>query len=221
MANPSERDIVRALIARHGCTFAQELGIPVENNTPSPLFRLLSASLLFSARIGAQIAVKAAEALAEQGWTTPEKMADSSWEERARILNEVGYARYDERTSTMLGDTAQLLLDRYGGDLRKLREEADREPERERELLKEFKGIGDVGADIFYREAQVAWDELAPFADRRALEGARKLGLGDDTGALFRLVGEKDFPRFVAALVRVGLEGDHDEVLEEARQSRE
>lgn len=220
MAKPSEREIVRVLIERHGRTFAQELGIPVENNTPSPLFRLLCASLLFSARIGAQIAAKAAEALAERGWTTPEKMADSTWEERAGTLNEAGYARYDERTSTMLGDSAQQLLDRYGGDLRKLREEAGREPERERELLKEFKGIGDVGADIFFREAQVAWGELFPFADRRALEGARKLELGDDTGALVGLVGEEDFPRFVAALVRVRLEGDHDEVLEEARRSK-
>lgn len=121
----------------------------------------------------------------------------------------------------MLGDTAQLLLDRYGGDLRKLREEAGRDPERERELLKEFKGIGDVGADIFFREAQVAWEESFPFADRRVLEGARRLGLGGDTWTLLGLVGEEDFPRFVAALVRVQIESDHDEVLEEARQLME
>jgi hypothetical protein len=40
---------------------------------------------------------------------------------------------------------------------------------RECKLLKEFKGIGDVGANIFCREAQIAWDELYPFADRKAL----------------------------------------------------
>jgi hypothetical protein len=47
MAKPSEKEIAEALLERHGCTFAQELGMPVENNTPSSLFRLLCASLLF------------------------------------------------------------------------------------------------------------------------------------------------------------------------------
>ncbi len=216
MARPSEREIVRALLKRHGRTFAEEIGIAVEKNTPSPLFRLLCASLLFSTRISAKIAVRAAKALSDQGWTTPQKMAGSTWEERARTLNEAGYARYDERTSTALGETAEMLLDRYGGDLRNLREEADHEPGEERRLLKRFKGIGDVGVDIFFREAQAAWDELFPFADRRALQGAKNLGLEDDPSSLARLVGDHDFPRLVAALVRVELEGDHDEVLEEA-----
>ena len=43
--------------------------------------------------------------------------------------NEAGYARYDDRTSTMLGESAQLLLDRYGADLRALGEEVGREPD--------------------------------------------------------------------------------------------
>ncbi len=216
MAKASEKEIVRALLERHGRTFAEEIGIAVEKNTPSALFRLLCASLLFSTRISARIAVRAAKALSDQGWTTPQKMAGSTWEERARTLNEAGYARYDERTSTMLGETAEMLLDRYGGDLRNLREEAGREPDEERRLLKRFKGVGDVGVDIFFREAQAAWDELFPFADRRALQGAKNLGLEDDPSSLARLVGDHDFPRLVAALVRVELEGDHDEVLEEA-----
>jgi hypothetical protein len=78
MAKPSEKEIAEALLGRHGRTFSQELGIPVERNTPSPLFRLLCASLLFSTRISAQIAVEAAKALADRGWTTPQKMADST-----------------------------------------------------------------------------------------------------------------------------------------------
>ncbi len=117
--------------------------------------------------------------------------------------------------------TTELLLDRYGGDLRNLREEASRDPERERELLKEFKGTGDVGTDVFFREVQVAWDESFPFADRRALEGARELGLEDNAEALAQLVGHRDFPKLVAALVRVQLEGDHDEVLEGDQQFKE
>jgi hypothetical protein len=160
--------------------------------------------------------MQATRALAKQGWTTAEKMAATSWEQRTRTLNEAGYARYDESTSRMLGDTAELLLDKYRGDLRQLRAAAERDPQRERTLLKECKGIGDVGADIFCREAQVAWDELFPFADRRALQAAGRLGLDDDAGRLAKRVSRKDYPRLLAALVRTGLAKDFDEVLEAA-----
>lgn len=102
--------------------------------------------------------MRAARALAEQGWTTTDKLAASSWRERTDTLNRAGFARYDARYDESpprtLGDTAALLLDQYGGDLRCLRERAERRPARERKLLKECKGIGDVGASIFLREAK-------------------------------------------------------------------
>ena len=129
---------------------------------PTALFQWLCASLLFSARIRADAALRA---LFEAGLTTPETMASATWRS-APILNRSGYARYDESTSRMLGETSRMLLDRYQGDLRKLREAAGRDPQEERRLLEEFKGIGDVGADIFMREVQLVWDELYPFADR-------------------------------------------------------
>ena len=157
MAKPPADRVLTALLERHGQTYAQELGIDVAKGTPSPLFRLLVASILFSARIGAGQAAKAARALTDEGWTTAEKLAATSWRERVRVLNRHGYARYDERTASMLGDACELLLDRYRGDLRRLRAEAGRDPRQERRLLKEVKGLGEVGVDIFFREAQVAW----------------------------------------------------------------
>ena len=120
-----------------------------------------------------------------------------------KALNEAGYTRYQERTATMLGDLADQLRERYGGDLRKLREEAERDPKAERRLLKQFKGLGDVGVDIFFREVQVAWEELAPFADRRALDAAARLKLPKEPRKLAQLAGGHDYPRLVAALVRV------------------
>ncbi|MDP8987493.1 MAG: hypothetical protein M3N11_04005 [Actinomycetota bacterium] len=220
MAGPSTDDVVAALLDRHGRTFADDVRIDVASGKPSPLFRLLCASLLMSARISAGIAVAAARALADAGWTTAERMAASTWEERARVLNEAGYARYDERTSTMLGETTTLVLDRYGGDLRKLRQQAGCDPAEERRLIKECKGIGDVGADIFFREVQVAWPELHPFADRRAISAAERLGLGSDAGALAGLVSDPaGFTRLVAALVRVELDDDHQAVLQATESS--
>ena len=216
MTEPAKDRIVEALLERHGHTFAAELGINLERNTPSVLYRWLCAATLLSARIGASAAMQAARALADQGWTTAQKMAGTTWEQRTRILNQAGYARYDESTSRMLGDTAQMLLDKYGGDLRRLRDAAGRDPGRERTLLKECKGIGDVGADIFCREAQIAWDELFPFADRRALEAAGRLGLEEDADRLAGRVSRKDYPRLLAALVRTGLGKDFDGVLEAA-----
>jgi hypothetical protein len=159
---------VRALVERHGTTYAEELWIDAARNTPAPLFQLLCAALLLSARIGFHVALDTARALSANGWTTPGKMARSTWGERAYVLNMAGYARYDERTSSQLGESCKLLLDRYGGDLRKLRAEAGFEPARERELLRQFRGIGDVGVDIFFREVQTAWQELVPFAARGA-----------------------------------------------------
>ena len=208
----TRRDLVRTLLDLHGRTYAEEIGIDVDGGSPAALFRLLVAALLFSTRINASLAVQAARALADAGWTTPQRMASAGWESRTRTLNESGYARYDERTSAMLGDTSKFLLERYDGDLRQLRDAAERDPGRERRLLKECKGIGDVGVDIFFREVQVAWSELHPFADRRALEAADTLGLPTDADGLTDLVVRDEFARLVTALVRTELAGDHDRV---------
>ena len=216
MGKPTKKQIVKALLERHGRAYCQELGIDIARNTPSPLFRWLCASILFSTRISSDLAIAAAKALAKEGWTTPEKMSDTSWSQRTRALNRSGYARYDESTSRMLGATTDLLLDDYGGDLRELRQEAEREPGTERALLKKFKGLGDVGVDIFFREAQAAWPELYPFVDKKALAAAQKLGLGKDARALSRLVGRATFPRLVTGLVRASLEKDYDEIVEQA-----
>jgi hypothetical protein len=176
--------VIEALLERHGQTYAEELGIDVAKGTPSVLFRLLVAAILFSARIGAGQAVKAARALTDEGWTTAEKLAATSWRKRVRVLNRHGYARYDERTASMLGDASELLLNRYRGDLRRLRAEAEQDPRQERRLLKQVKGLGEVGVDIFFREVQVAWEELFPFVDRRAAQAARRLGLDADPRVL-------------------------------------
>lgn len=217
MTHPDPKLTIKILLKRYGRTFAEELGIDAEANEPSPLFCLLTSALLFSARIGHTIALRAARVLIERGWTTPERMAKTTWEERVRALDEAGYVRYDERTSTMLGETAQLVIDRYRGDLRNLREAANAEPAREHVLLKEFKGIGDVGANIFFREVQLAWPELFPFADDRVLAAAKELGLPADPHALAKAVhGRREFARLVAALIRVHLDRKYEEVREEA-----
>jgi endonuclease III len=213
---PGRREVVRRLLERHPQSYADRLGIDVGRNTPAVLYQWLVASLLFSARISSGQAEAAARALFEQGWRTPKKMADVSWAARVKVLNRSGYARYDESTSRYIEETTRLLLENYSGDLRKLRDAAEHDPAQERTLLKKFKGIGEVGADIFFREVQLAWEELFPFADQRAMKTARKLGLGQDVKGLARVVERRDLPRLLSALIAVDLAKCVDEVLDEA-----
>ena len=217
MAKPSKRQLARMLLERHPQSYADRLRIDVSRNTPATLYQWLIASLLFSARISADTAEAAAQAAFDKGWRTPRKMAETTWAERVKVLNRAGYARYDESTSRYIGETTNFLLERYRGDLRRLREAAEHDSQRERELLQEFKGIGQVGTDIFFREAQLAWEELFPFADTKALKAAGKLGLGKDAGDLARVVKRRsDLPRLLAALVAVGRAKELDKVLQEA-----
>jgi len=213
---PSQSAIAKALLHLHGHGFAEEIGIPLQRNTPAPLFRWLVAALLFSTRIRAGKAVAAAKALSKAGWRTPQAMAAASWADRVEVLNRAGYARYDESTARMLGATARQVLDSYRGDLRRLRKAAGENPQEERRLLQAFEGIGATGAAIFLREVQAVWPEVYPFADPKALSAARALGLPGDAQDLAELVPPGDFTRLVAALVRSGLAKDHDRVVEVA-----
>jgi hypothetical protein len=117
-----------------------------------------------------------------------------------------GYRRYDERTATMLGDGARLLTERWGGDLRRLRAEADGDLDALRRLLQEVPGLGPAGADIFLREVQRVWPEVAPYLDGKALSGARRLGLPEDRDRLLKAAGDTEPAVLAAALVRAALE---------------
>ncbi|WP_030606401.1 endonuclease [Streptomyces sclerotialus] len=200
-----QRKTAHALLKTHGRTYAAEAGIKLRD-TPQPLYQLLVLSCLLSARIRASVAVAAARELFEAGMRDARSMRDATWQQRVDALGRGSYRRYDERTATQLGDGAQLLLDDYQGDLRKLRDEAGGDVGRLRELLQKVPGLGPAGADIFLREAQAVWPDLVPYIDAKAVQGAERLGLPKDSGALARLVPGKDTAAFAAALVRAALE---------------
>lgn len=200
----SHPEIIGELLDERGRTYAQEAGIGLKD-TPAPLYQLLVLANLLSTRISAGIAVATARELTHSGFSTPEKMRVATWRQRVNALGRGGYRRYDERTSTMLGDGAALLLGRYAGDLRRLRNESQ-DSRQILERLQEFPGIGPTGAAIFAREVQGVWPIMAPFFDKKALDGARKLGLPDDPDALAGLVSPEDLPCLASALVRVALD---------------
>ncbi|WP_149552100.1 endonuclease [Streptomyces marokkonensis] len=202
-----ERSVVRALLDTHGETYAAEAGIRLRD-TPQPLYRLLVLAHLLSARIKGSIAVASARALHEAGLRDPRRMAGAGRQERVDALGRGGYRRYDERTATQLGDAARLLNERWGGDLRRLRAEADGDVGELRRLLQEFPGIGPAGADIFLREVQHVWPEAAPYLDGKALQGARRLELPQDPERLLGLAGRARPAVLAAALVRAAIDRD-------------
>jgi hypothetical protein len=196
------RDLARRLVRAHGRTFAADAAITLRDK-PAPLWQLLVLSLLLSTRISSDLAVATARELFSAGWRTPSRLRESTWQQRVDALGRGGYRRYDESTATRLDDAAALLLDRWKGDLRHLREEAGSDAARISTLLQEFDGIGPTGASIFLREAQQVWPSVRPFADQLVLKGARAAGLPDDAEELARLVEGDDLASLASALVRV------------------
>lgn len=192
----------RAVLDAAGETYARRAGIRLAD-TPQPLYQLLVVSVLLSARINADVALAAARELFADGLTTPSTMRDASWQHRVDALGRGHYRRYDESTSTRLGDGAQLVLDRWDGDLRRLAEESGKDPGRAAELLQEVPGIGPLGASIFLREVQAVWPWLRPYVDERVLEDARALGLPHTTRALAAVAGTDDLSALTAAVARV------------------
>ncbi|WP_433174354.1 endonuclease [Actinoallomurus sp. CA-150999] len=193
---------VKALLSEAGRTFAEEAGIELKDQ-PAALFKLLVLANLLSSRISADIAVAAARELFEAGGGTARGMAKLTWQQRVDALDRAHYVRYDESTSSRLGDMAERVLEKYDGDLRKLPLKAERDIGHAKELLQEFPGIGPAGADIFCREAQAVWPWLRPYFDELTVKGAERLGLPTDPKRLADLAKERDLAPLAAALVRV------------------
>ncbi|MFI6657588.1 endonuclease [Streptomyces sp. NPDC050523] len=212
MTAPSS--VVRELVGEHGRTYAEEAGIKLKD-TPQPLYRLLVLALLLSARIRGSIAVDSARELYDAGLRDPRSMAGADWQRRVDALGRGGYRRYDERTATQLGDGAALVSERWGGDLRRMRKEADSDVGELRTLLQDVPGLGPAGADIFLREVQRVWPEIAPYLDGKALDGAQRLGLPKDPDRIVELAGDTEPAVLAAALVRAALDKD---VVEDIRR---
>jgi endonuclease III len=215
VATKHQAAVVEAVLARYGRTYAAQAGIRLTDR-PAPLYQLLVLATLLSARISADIAVAAARELLRAGYRTPKAMQEASWQDRVDALGRGHYKRYDERTATMLGDGARLAGQKWRGDLRRLRAAAGGDARRAAGLLTEFPGIGPAGADIFLREVQGTWPELAPHFDQRVLDGAAVAGLPSQPAALAGLVPESDLARLAAALVRVSRSRDAARELAEA-----
>jgi endonuclease III len=220
----SQQETVRRLLHTAGTTYAEDAGIRLAD-TPMPLFELLVLCMLASKPIDAALATAAARELFRSGLRTPSAVLAAERRELIQAFGRAHYVRYDESSATRLTDIATAVTEHYGGDLRRLAAEADRDIAAARRLLKQFKGIGDTGADIFLREVQDTWTWVRPFFDERTLAAARDLGLPPEPEALHELAGSHT-AELAAALVRTALdpglrEGIREGLREESSGARQ
>ncbi|PYH83815.1 hypothetical protein BO82DRAFT_372934 [Aspergillus uvarum CBS 121591] len=146
-------------------------------------------AMLKSRPISHDLSQRAVNHLIEVGFHDIRKLSESSWEERAMALKDGGYNRYREQGATNLGKMVELVNDKYEGDLNNLLKQAKNDRKKTRQLIKEIKGLGDLGADLFLNNVQSVWPSMAPFLDGRSLETADKVGLGTDLEAIYAELG--------------------------------
>ena len=197
----SQADTAARLLETAGRTFADEAGITLKDQ-PAPLYRLLVLAVLLSSRVQAKLGTRACAALVDAGFGSPRAMRDAT---RQDVFDTLDRAKFlsKEQTTDALQEGAELVAERWNGDLRRMRAEADGDVETLRGFLTEVPRLGPVGADIFLREVQLVWPEFRPHLDTKATDGARALNLPDDGAALAQLVDGDDLaPYRRAPLIR-------------------
>ena len=214
MADPDPSRTCRELLERDGRTYAEEGEVGLRDE-PAPLYRLLVLATLASTRIRAEVAAAAARELWAAGFTTPQRMRDSTWQQRVDALGRGGYRRYDESTATALAEGAEVVRDRWDDDVRTVRERcagseqladglAGGLAETVAEEVQAVPRLGPVGAGIFVREVQAVWRDLDPYLDGRAADAAAAAGLSRQPDRLAAHVPDGSFAALAATLARLG-----------------
>jgi hypothetical protein len=209
-----KRRLVRRLLQREGRGFAEACGFRVTNN-PGGLFRLLYLSMLVSGRRDYRRGVRIAQAVGDAGGDSAARLAAADPARRLAAVRAGGAGRADaDRLAGLLGDLAKAVVERYGGDLRRVPGRAGRDPATQRRALTELPGIDDRTVDVFFQEVQVIWPEVRPFADRRAMRAAARLGLARTVPELTALTGDESerLAWLAGALTRVDLDNRYAEV---------
>lgn len=154
-------------------SFSRELELDLTK--PEDRFKWFLASLFFAKRISAEKAKETYRCFEQEDLTTPDAILDAGWDRLVEVLDAGGYTRYDFSTATYLLGIAGAIKEKYGS-LEKLNAESSSPPDLERRL-KEFKGVGPVGVNIFLRELRGIWLNADPEPSLMALATARKIGL--------------------------------------------
>ena len=209
--------VVKQLMGKLPGSFARDLGIKLQLNQESELFKWFLASFLYGARISEAIATRTYREFAGQRVLTPQKIQETGWDGLVQILDAGGYVRYDFSSATKLLAITRDLIEGYGGKLNNVHAATKDSRDLERRLQDMGKGIGPVTANIFLRELRGIWSKAEPLLGDFVVLAARYLGLLDkrlqNRQRMLELLQKKwretrlpgsSFVDFEAALVRLG-----------------
>lgn len=192
------RPLIKKLTNLLGEPYSSSLGIDLESEKESEIFKWFLASFLFGKRIGETIAAKTYRLFASKNITTPDKILVTGWNGLVAVLDEGGYVRYDFSTASRLLELMECLKRCYG-TLTNLYEQAKDSEDLEAKL-QEFKGIGPTTVNIFLRELRTVWPKANPEPSSLVKVAAKNLGI--DLKNFKRR--SKKFVKLECALLRLG-----------------
>jgi len=207
-------DIVSRLVSTYGTLPHLKAGVtahPEERSSQTTLALILYA-MMSSTRIYHQIAQTTLQELVDAKYHDLNVLKSSTWEQRCEVLTKGGYTHYREKTSTALGQLAELIADKYRSDASRILDVQDTSSQESQDVvgarLKEIKQLGNVGIGIFFENAQAFFQPLAPFVGERNIQVARELGLPSSVVELYKEVEESslELGKLCAALTTVRLE---------------
>jgi endonuclease III len=172
-------------------TYSDELGLDL--NKPEDRFKWFLASVLFAKRISAETAKKTYLNFELEKLTSPDAILQAGWNRLVEVLDSGGYTRYDFSTATNFLGIAKTLQEKYGS-LERLHAESSSPSDLENRL-REFKGVGPVGVNIFLRELRGIWENAKPTPSPMAMLTAQRIGLDLDA-----------VERFESQIVRLNLD---------------
>ncbi|KAJ5746185.1 hypothetical protein N7520_011367 [Penicillium odoratum] len=159
--------------------------------SPDTVLAMVLDSMVKARPISHSLTQKTVKHLLDEGYHHIDILATTTWEERTNTLREGGYNRYREQCATYMGGLSDIVSIKYDGDLKNLLETAHEDREEVRGLMMEFKGIGDLGLELFFNNVQSVWPSIAPFLDSRSLQTAEEIGIGRDLDAIYGALGQE------------------------------
>jgi endonuclease III len=133
-----------------------DLGIDLGAGADAQVFKWLVACQLFGARIKQELAADSFRVLDHAGVLSPRKLADADPHRLVELLDDGGYARYDESAARNLVALGAQVVKQYGGRISRLRDDADGADDVSTRV-QGFPGVGPKAAEIFLREVGPVW----------------------------------------------------------------